>query len=187
MKTLFIYLTIFFMIPVQEQEMKVNPQKTELTIYGTSSIHDWEIEASKCTGTAAVEFNQQQFVTINKLDFKVEVAALESGKSAMDDNTVKALKGDKFPYITYELVEIKPHTDGSSNTVFDTKGKLTIAGTTNLVNMKTTIQQINSGLQISGELNIKMTDFQVDPPTAIFGTITTGDDIKINFKTTYIH
>ena len=29
---------------------------------------------------------------------------------------------------------------------------------------------------------IKMTDFGIKPPTAIFGRLKTGDDVKVNFE-----
>jgi hypothetical protein len=31
---------------------------------------------------------------------------------------------------------------------------------------------------------IKMTDFGIKPPTAIFGTLRTGDEVKVNFALT---
>ena len=45
---------------------------------------------------------------------------------------------------------------------------------------------INSNtIHIVGEKSIKMTDFNVEPPTALFGSITTGDEITIKFKTKF--
>ncbi|MBL0766035.1 YceI family protein [Marivirga atlantica] len=182
MKTILILISsILLILPATRQNMSVNNEKTQLTIYGTSSIHDWHIEATNCKGGAVVQFEEGKFSTIEQLTFKVEVASLESGKSAMDDNTVEALKGDKYPYISYELTDISQ----ASGETFNTKGKLTIAGTTKIVNMKATITNSNKEISISGDIKFKMTDFKVDPPTAVFGTIKTGDEITIKFKTVY--
>ena len=30
-----------------------------------------------------------------------------------------------------------------------------------------------------------MTEFKVDPPTAMFGTITTGDEVNVKFQAVY--
>jgi polyisoprenoid-binding protein YceI len=187
MKILLSYLLIILLVPSTTQEMRVNSSKTQLTIYGTSSIHDWEIEAENCSGTAEVVFENEAFSSIDKLSFKVAVASLESGKSAMDDNTVEALKGDKFPYITYELVDIKATKKVGEKTILNTIGTLSIAGASRSVNMEITTKGNEASLVISGEVKLKMTDFKVDPPTAIFGTISTGDAITIKFKTNYIH
>ena len=38
--------------------------------------------------------------------------------------------------------------------------------------------------QVSGAYPMKMTDFGIEPPTALLGTMTTGDDVTINFNLT---
>ena len=187
MKTLFIYLALLLVFPASMQELRVNPEQTQLTIFGTSSIHDWEIEANHSIGTAEVTFENGQFSSIEALTFKVEVASLESGKSAMDDNTVEALKGDKYPFITYKLKSVNSTKKVGEDSILWTTGDLTIAGVTRPINMEVQLEDNSGSLTITGEVNLKMTDFKVDPPTAIFGTITTGDAIKIQFKTNYIH
>ena len=40
-------------------------------------------------------------------------------------------------------------------------------------------------MQFAGVQTIKMTDYGVTPPVALFGTLTTGDEITINFKTNF--
>jgi polyisoprenoid-binding protein YceI len=187
MKILLSYLLFVLLLPDSVREMRVNSSKTQLTIYGTSSIHDWEIEAKNCSGIATVVFQNESVSSIDRLSFKVAVASLESGKSAMDANTVEALKGDEYPFITYELVEIKAIKKEGEKTFINAIGTLSIAGASRRVNMEIITEGNEASLVISGEVKLKMTDFKVDPPTAIFGTITTGDAITIKFKTNYIH
>jgi len=33
-----------------------------------------------------------------------------------------------------------------------------------------------------GSVPIKMTDYGIKPPTALFGRLKTGDDVKVNFE-----
>lgn len=42
-----------------------------------------------------------------------------------------------------------------------------------------------SKISLIGSKTIKMTDFGVDPPKAMFGTITTGDAIDIKFHSIF--
>ena len=44
---------------------------------------------------------------------------------------------------------------------------------------------LDNKITLIGEKKFKMTDFKIDPPKALFGTITTGDDITIKFSTTF--
>ena len=40
-------------------------------------------------------------------------------------------------------------------------------------------------IDFSGSQKIKMTDYGVTPPKALFGALVTGDDITISFSTTF--
>ncbi|MEP1791697.1 YceI family protein, partial [Reichenbachiella sp.] len=65
------------------------------------------------------------------------------------------------------------------------KGELLIAGKSNEIPVRLTINN-TSKLSVSGSIKIKMTDYGITPPTAVFGTIKTGDDITIQFDFTLI-
>jgi hypothetical protein len=41
-------------------------------------------------------------------------------------------------------------------------------------------------ITIDGEQRVKMTDYNIDPPTVFFGMIKTGNIITISFKTTFL-
>jgi hypothetical protein len=38
---------------------------------------------------------------------------------------------------------------------------------------------------LEGEKTFNMTDYAIEPPKALFGTITTGDEITIKFKSIF--
>jgi hypothetical protein len=40
-------------------------------------------------------------------------------------------------------------------------------------------------MEFEGTQAIKMTDYSVNPPTALFGALKTGNDITITFKTDF--
>jgi hypothetical protein len=65
---------------------------------------------------------------------------------------------------------------------FDTVGRLSIAGVTRTLKMPVTVKALeDQQFEISGSTKIRMTDFGVTPPTAIFGLLRTGDQITIHF------
>ncbi len=184
MKNLIFILFIFIVPLAQAQNFTLNADQTELTVDGTSSLHDWTIEAEEFEGKASVNLEGANLGDIQNLTFKVPVKSLKSGKSAMDDNTYEALEAKSHPYITYQFSSIENKTQSDSKTILDTKGKLTIAGVTKTVNMKVTTD-ISNGVKFTGSVSFNMTDFNVDPPKAMFGTITTGDKVTINFNAHY--
>ena len=66
--------------------------------------------------------------------------------------------------------------------VFDSKGELTVAGTTNKVQMPVSMTRLGKDkLKFTGSTSVKMTSFGIQPPTLI-GILSTGDDVKISFE-----
>jgi polyisoprenoid-binding protein YceI len=64
-------------------------------------------------------------------------------------------------------------------------GNLTIAGVTKPVKFKSEYQVKGSDVHFTGSYSFKMTDFGIDPPTAVMGTIKTGDEIVVRFDLVY--
>ena len=64
-------------------------------------------------------------------------------------------------------------------------GTLKIAGAENPVTMDVVATRLPDGtIKAVGTVPIKMTAFGVKPPSAMFGTIKTGDEVKVKFELT---
>ena len=169
---------------IQAQEFKLNNQESFLTVLGTSSLHDWHVIAEQQKG--AINFTNLEACQIDKLNIVVEAESLKSGKSSMDKNTYKALKTANYKTISFQLHEIKNTVDKGNNTYLITAtGDLTIAGTKQRITLDFTVNIIESKVKFTGEKKIKMTDFNIEPPKALLGTITTGNEITIKFSTIF--
>jgi polyisoprenoid-binding protein YceI len=151
---------------------------TELMVSGTSTLHDWEMKSAKGTGQAVVTLENGSFKGIQSLSVNLAAETLESGKSQMDRNAYKALKTNKNPQIKYVLKEIK---SGQGNT-WTATGDVTIAGVTKTMTMPVTVHQQGNVLEFKGSVSTKLTEFKIDPPTAMLGTIKTGNDVKLSFS-----
>ena len=168
------------------QESRVVLSESKLTVFGTSNLHDWEIQAKAMSGKSTLAIEVSDLKAIKSLDFAVEVEQLKSGKSGMDDNTFKALKSKTYKNITYKLVNVAKITEASGgNFTVETQGDLTIAGVTKRINQTFTVKLVGKKAIFSGKTKIDMTAFEVKPPTALMGTIKTGKEVTIDFKVTY--
>lgn len=180
------FLTLLFMSVnlVQAQELKLANNESKLQVFGTSSIHDWHEDAESQSGK--IVFSDLENGKIQTLSIAIEAESLKSGKSGMDKNTYKALNTKKHKQITFKLSKVESVT-AKGNGVFDVKtvGDLTIAGSKKSValNFKLTVNGTKATLE--GEKKIKMTQYNVEPPTALLGTVTTGDELTIKFKTIF--
>lgn len=178
--------TIVFVISAvaYSQDYKLDNDTSFMKIEGTSSLHDWHINVEKQTGNIVLE--QSETVSLKGLNLTVESESLKSGKSRMDKNTYKALETDDYNKITFKLKKTTEIKSLGDNT-YEVKGigQLTIVGNTKDITMTLKIEIKDDMVLLSGKNEIKMTDFGVEPPTALLGTIKTGDAITITYKTTF--
>ena len=180
-----LYLVFFGLLGLQPtpQKFVLEQQGSDLEILGTSTLHDWEITAEEMTGDASIALGDK--MAVEALQFKVKVKSLESGKSSMNKNTYEALKADKNPYISYKLTEVKSIKNTGSAYKLETVGKLTIGGFTKTIPLTVDAKAGNAEVAFNGQITFKMSEYNIDPPTALMGTIKTGDEITIKFNVNY--
>jgi hypothetical protein len=177
-----------------------SPGESKVRIDGTSNIHDWSIKGTVIDGYIDVNETCQFNLSMKKLpDLKevksslethteIPIKSLKSGHSGMDKNTYKALKREQYPNIIYDMenVSIKtPPKPPNLTAEFNTVGKLSIAGVTRTLTMPVTVKALEQQqFEIAGTTSVKMTDFGITPPTALFGLLRSGDQITIHFSWT---
>lgn len=171
-------------ITAKAQTYMLVESNSSVIVEGTSTLHDWEEKAEKLSGTAQMVVEGNKLVEIKQLTFIVDVEGLKSEHSGMDNNTYKALDSKTYPNITYKLTKINSTKPGKNGIVLSTTGKLTIKETTKTINMDVDVME--GSVVFAGETTFNMSDYGVEPPTALMGTIKTGDEITIKFKVKYV-
>jgi polyisoprenoid-binding protein YceI len=180
-----ILFSSFFISGSMNAQSKYHPAgNVQITIEGTSNIHDWTMKSDQGTCTGEIEINNSGALAgLSALSFSVPAESLKSEHKAMDKNTYKALNTNKYGTISFtvEAVGLKPA--GNSGYILTAKGKLTISGVTKDI-LLTANGVINPDKSITynGSYKLKMTDYNVEPPSIMFGAIKTGDNVVVKFN-----
>lgn len=155
-----------------------------LVIEGTSNLHDWTAQVEDVKGTFNLKLEKGKIVDIENLTVKVKSNSLKGSKgSIMDSKISDALNAKKYPEISFSLDKVNSISEASGGVKISTIGKLSISGVTKTINLSAVGKVTATGeIEFTGSTKLKMTDFKVDPPTAMFGALTTGDEITLTYK-----
>ncbi|MEO8765972.1 MAG: YceI family protein [Ginsengibacter sp.] len=157
----------------------------DISLTGTSTLHDWEMKAA--TGKSEAEFTigtDGTITSLSKLSFTLPAVSLKSGHTAMDKNTYKALKTADNPNISFVLTTATVTSKGSNNYLLTCTGAMSIAGTVKQTDLEATAtyDPADKSFTVTGVKKMKMTDYNVKPPTVMLGTIKTGNAISIAYN-----
>ncbi len=173
----------------QDKLVKVS-EESIFSIEGTSTLHNWTVEVPEIEGkiTLTAGFLESglpaQGTSIEKVTLKVPVIKLDGGKEVMNNKMHKALLEESHPEIIYELIhaEVTQIDEAESMIELNTRGNITIAGVTQPMDMVVKGKKhADDKYEFTGSCALKMTDFKIDPPSAMFGQIQTGDEITVSY------
>ncbi len=182
---IFAFMLIPFAVFSQAADYTMSPSST-MIITGTSTIHDWEADVEELQLT--VDINPDMMLcdstaeALSALTVTVPVTSIESGKGGMNNKIYGALESKKHPNITFKLADARL-TDMKENAfTLQLKGNLTIAGFTREVTFPVTgMKENEKGYRFKGSYGLNMKDYKVDPPSAMFGAIKSGEEVEIAF------
>ncbi|MEP3209239.1 MAG: YceI family protein [Maribacter sp.] len=164
-----LFVCLGFSMAVLAQESYRIASESQLTIDGTSTVHNWTVSANKMKGSLSLQNGSPAAI-----NFEVTVADIISERGAtMDKKMHAALKKETHPKVSFVLEQTK-------NTAI-LVGVLVIAGIEKTVEIDAEIETDGSELKIKGEKKIILQDFEINPPTAMFGQIIVGDEVSIKF------
>ncbi len=175
---------LVFLAGVAAAERYAPANGSLVRIEGTSTLHDWKMEGPTINGNIAAPPIEQwtNDGAASQVSVTIPVTSIKSEHAKMDKLMANALKAGANPTIRYELTNAVLAQPGATF-LLHTRGKLTIAGVTRDVDMQISgTRDSGGGYVLTGQLPIRMSDYGIKPPTAMMGTIKTGNDVKVTFR-----
>jgi hypothetical protein len=170
-----------------QNSIQLIPESSSIRIFGTSNIHDWEMYVELQTKTPDYIIPNNTIKDLKNIQFKIEGVKLKSLESTMEKKAHKALKLPDFPFISFHLKKITIRNHKATSFSAFAIGTLLISGESKDVRLPINGNFLGKKkLNLMGHIDLKMSDFNIEAPTAFFGAITTADGIKILYSLDFI-
>ena len=147
---------------------------SEVVLEGSSNVTDW-----RCRGTS---------MDAEGLHLRIPVTAFRCGNRIMEADLRRALKAETHPSVEFRFrgmrSDFQPDLDsGLYHAVI--AGDLSLAGCTRSIDIAVSAERISpTSFRIRAVLPLRMTDFGVTPPTALFGAVRARNGLRVSFDLT---
>ena len=178
-----VVLTLVLVAPVYAQTTGyVVAPESEMHVDGTSNqTPEWRVYATQIDGTLSMNEEGR----VDSVRLVIPSKMMKSRKSPiMDRGMHGALKANQHAEIVYELVSVSDFTMTGDNTfTLNSTGNLTIADVTNEIAIPIEgIAQENGRVHFTGSHSLLMSEYNLKPPTMMFGAYRTGDELTVTFE-----
>lgn len=173
----------------QPRHLDLHP-KSQFWVQGEAARVDFTCAVDRVKGGARIPGKRDSLSTVSSKDrttvvVRVPVKAFDCGNDRMTADLQEALKMEKHPEIRFELIHatVGPPPDSSVQwRRVEVLGPLTIAGTKRLLRFSLVGRAYSEGLyRARGCKTIRMTYFNVEPPTKALGLIKVDNQVEVQF------
>ena len=161
----------------------------QFKIDGDSNVRSWDADVTEAeaslvlTGVDNLSLEALDEESFKSLTITIPVEGIESDSRRLTRNLQGYLKEDDFPTITFDLLQVNSITRADGKAQISADGLINAAGVENALSMNVEAELNDDGsITFSGVQDLLMTDFDIDPPTAIMGTVRSDDEIQIIYQ-----
>lgn len=200
MKRLLIPITLFISLLFSGFTIAQNNNDTitlsleqghEMKIDGSANVRDWDADVERINATVEMKkFDTSDLSSLTadhfkKLELEIPVDNIESDSRRLTRNLHDYLNKDQHPTITFRLNGVESVELDGNNARINAKGVLSVAGQEKTIDMNVNAKINGNKVTFEGVQDLLMTDFGIDPPTAVMGTVRARDEIQIIYSLTF--
>ena len=181
---------------------------SRLVLEGTSNVAPWRCSGATLEGNMEVAAPIQQInAVIDRIEdgnvgvwmsnpaggrfpppsfrLQIPVSTLRCGNGRMERDLQHALRAGRFPSIDFrfeKLVGGVTHDIDRGSYHATITGQLSLAGQTRRLTLDVQAERVAADrFRLRASLPLRMTDFAITPPTALFGAIQARDELLVRF------
>ena len=181
---------------------------SQLVLEGSSNVTDWRCHGTTVDGRMEVaapltrinsiidHIEDGNIVMLMKapgaerfpqpeFQLSIPVATLRCGNRQMERDMYRALRAEAFPAIEFRFTELLGgvnHDIDAGTYHAKIAGVLSLAGVTRTISVDVEAKRIaRDRFRLHARLPLRMTDFRITPPTALFGMVKARDGLVVQF------
>lgn len=186
-----------------EQPLMLRSSETvssHIEVRGTSNVRDWDAESTRIEGALEIGNAESRSPDIIlgrllegeipevKATVRIPAQSLTSSSRRLTANMHGYMNVSDYPYIIFELRSIES-IDADEEAGLETgqglvtrvTGSLSVSGQSRETSLPVVWVREDGFLRLSGEVELKMSDFGIDPPTMMLGALRTADEVMVSF------
>ena len=164
-----VFLFFFFLSLSNASSFRI--ENSLITYFGVHYLHKWEGSTSDVNGVVNYNKASEQY----ECSISVPLSTFSSGNDNRDSNMLVYCKAFDFPNINFQSTSIKVQ----ENTL-EIEGRIEFAGKEKEIKTSAKLNNLDNNLfGIEGELDILLSEFEVERPSLLFVEI--EDLIKIKY------
>ena len=165
-----VFLFSFFLSLLNASSFRI--ENSLITYFGVHYLHKWEGSTSDVNGVVSYNKASEQY----ECSISVPLSTFSSGNDNRDSNMLVYCKAFDFPNINFQSTSIKVQ----ENTL-EIEGRIEFAGKEKEIKTSAKLNGLDNNLfAIEGELDILLSEFEVERPSLLFVEI--EDLVKIKYS-----
>lgn len=152
-----------------------------INIAGKTNVNSFEFylaNSKNDVGILPVDLTDQPH---RELSLKIPVRKLKTDNQMMYSDFLKLLKENEYPNISIGIDNTPLMESFEDELSIEPVIDITIAGVTRQYRVKCNVEKFSEGKYVKGTTIIRLTDFNLEPPTKMLGLIKVKDEVSINF------
>lgn len=164
----------------------LNLPESKVFVRGTSSMHDWEVAFDKYEVEFSFRNTDHGKMSISNVKAVFYGASVTSENKIMTGKARDALMVREHPEIVFisEGAENLLLNEGKINGTL--KGKLSLGGVSKSIDIGFSGNIKGDRILISGSEEVNMADYGIKPPTALLGTLKTGEKVTVELRLSFL-
>lgn len=198
MKMLNLFLYLMFVLTPNAKTQSLESTKSseieysflkgsQIVVNGTTNVKNFNCVSSKLFTGLQAKFIRDNTNTLyfSNTALQLAVSLLDCGSKVINNDLARILNAQQYPNILISLKDVQfpnnilPVQLNKSNITANVY--ITLSGKTRLNTLRLTGTQTGDIYSFKGECNIKLSDYGINPPKALFGMIKVHDEIHVLF------